>query len=105
MFIQQDGAQLRHHQDILKEEFPNRWISFLGPVTLSARSQDITPIDFFFYDVIWKNRLYSRYNKNVEDLRQADKQNKKSSETLLLIYFRWAFLVFNLDLYTDVDLK
>ncbi|CAI6345680.1 unnamed protein product [Macrosiphum euphorbiae] len=53
-YFQQDGAPA--HNDIivkkyLDEIFPNRWIGTHGVIPWPARSQDLTPLDFFYGDI------------------------------------------------------
>lgn len=44
-----------YHQVVgqfLNETFPNRWIGKGGEISGPALSSDLTPIDFFFWDLL-----------------------------------------------------
>jgi len=71
MWLQQDGAPphyARAAREVLDQMFPGRWIGRSGPVDWSARSPDITIIDFF----VWrfqKEEVYETRPQNPDELK------------------------------------
>ena len=53
-------------KNFLNEKFPNRWVGRDGPIHWSARSPDLTPLDFFFLGYI-KSLVYTP-NKVIRDV-------------------------------------
>ena len=70
--FQQDGALPHYHKevsDFLDANFPNRWIGRGGPLAWSARSPDLTTLDFFWGFA--KVAVYQRDRANtLEELSQ-----------------------------------
>lgn len=70
-YFQQDGAPCHtaHSvRDVLKEHFPNRWISRFGPIPWPAYSPDLTPLDFWLWGML-KDRVYQTQVPNLEILK------------------------------------
>ena len=68
MWYQHDGAPAHYHRDsraYLDQVFPNRWIGRAGPVSWSARSSDLTPLDFY----VWGHVKQIIYETPVESHR------------------------------------
>jgi len=53
----------------LNEIFSNRWIGHGGPISWSARSPDITPLDFFLWGIL-KNIVYQEVSITSENMKQ-----------------------------------
>lgn len=71
VIFQQDGAPCHYAkivQDYLNVHFHNRWIGRGGPHSWSARSPDLTPLDFFAWGFI-KSQVYRRKIRDLADLR------------------------------------
>ena len=69
LFFKQDGA-LPHYalrvRDYLNKVFPQRWFGKRGSIEWPPRSPDLTPIDFFFCDVV-KIKMYEKNPKTVNE--------------------------------------
>lgn len=55
VYYQQDGAPAHYARlvrDYLDLFFPNRWIGRLGPMAWPPKSPDLTPLDFFYGDIL-----------------------------------------------------
>jgi len=51
----------------LNEHFPQRWIGRYGPIRWPARSPDLNPLDFFFWEYC-KELMYKTLPEDQEDL-------------------------------------
>uniref|UniRef100_A0A8D8XBS9 Transposase n=1 Tax=Cacopsylla melanoneura TaxID=428564 RepID=A0A8D8XBS9_9HEMI len=70
MWFQQDGATTHTAIDLLKQAFPGRLISRFGDIHFSARSPDLTVLDFFL-----RGFLKSRVSVNRPQTLDALKEN------------------------------
>ncbi|KAF2890534.1 hypothetical protein ILUMI_15639, partial [Ignelater luminosus] len=75
IWCQHDGARAHNKRAVityLNYRFDNRVITTNAPVQWSARSTDLTPLDYYLWGII-KNKVYgSRFNyNNLEQLREA----------------------------------
>ena len=85
-FFQQDGAPPHYAVTVRKflyEQLPSRWIGQRGPVEWPPRSSDLTPVDFFSWDVV-KNKVFSRKPLTVDDtircIREACQETDDDKE-------------------------
>lgn len=86
MWIQQDGCPAHYAliaRNTLDRIFPNRWIGRGGPINFSARSPDLTPLDFFLWGYL-KNKVYAEPPTTMADMKERiiAECNKISSNTL-----------------------
>jgi len=68
MWFQHDGAPshyARCSRHILNRKYPNMWIG--DPRTWPARSPDLSPLDFFFWETI-KDYVYHMSINTIEEL-------------------------------------
>ena len=59
MIFQQDDTPPHFSNEVrawLNEKFNGRWIGRSGPISWTPRSPDLTPLDFFFYGDILKQK-------------------------------------------------
>ena len=71
-WLQQDGAAPHYGRDVrnyLDEVFINRWIGRRGTIEWTARSRDLTPLDYFYWGYL-KDRVYKTKPQNLDELRQ-----------------------------------
>jgi len=64
MYFQHDGAPAhasRNVQNLLSITFPNRWIGHGRSWNWPARSPNLTPLDFFFGDILKIMYIVSLY--------------------------------------------
>jgi hypothetical protein len=76
-FLEQDLPELlenvplqhfsRQVRQILARRYPNSWIDRGGPVNWTARSPDLTPLDYFLWGHL-KNYIYREPVNNLEEL-------------------------------------
>ena len=70
-YFQQSGDPPHYSigvREYLDETFPLTWIGRRGSIDWPARSPDLTPMDFFFWEVL-KDKVYSQKPKSVDDLK------------------------------------
>jgi hypothetical protein len=64
------SCALKHQvREFLDQLFPGHWTGRRGPVEWSARSPDLTPLDFYFWGHL-KAQVYAEKIRNVEHLFQ-----------------------------------
>lgn len=71
MWFQNDGCPAhfaRSVRDHLNNEYPQRWIGRLGPISWPPRSPDLNPLDFFLWGYL-KEIIYSKPIHNLAELR------------------------------------
>ena len=72
--FQQDGAPAHYAnsvRNLLNEKLPGKWIGRRGPIKWPARSPDLTPLDFFFFWGVIKDRVYGEKFTEIESLKAA----------------------------------
>ena len=72
ILFQQDGAPPHYAlrvRDYLNEVFPQRWFGRRGSVEWPPRSPDLTPVDFFFFLGVVKNKVHEKNPKTVNNLK------------------------------------
>lgn len=73
MWWQQDGAPPHNSilvKNYLHEAFPGQWIGNGGAVEWSARSPDLSPLDYFLWGNI-KNTVYKQRYANIGELQDS----------------------------------
>ena len=55
-------------RESLNRQLPGKWIARCGPIAWPARSPDVTPLDFFFWDYV-KDCDFSNPLKDIEGLK------------------------------------
>ena len=55
-------------RESLNRQLPGKWIARCGPLAWPARSPDVTPLDFFFWDYV-KDCVFSNPLKDIEGLK------------------------------------
>ena len=55
-------------RESLNRQLPGKWIARGGPIAWPARSPDVTPLDFFFWDYV-KDCVFSNPLKDIEGLK------------------------------------
>ena len=55
-------------RESLNRQLPGKWIARCGPIAWPARSPDVTPLDFFFWDYV-KDCVFSNPLKDIEGLK------------------------------------
>ena len=55
-------------RESLNRQLPGKWIARGGPLAWPARSPDVTPLDFFFWDYV-KDCVFSNPLKDIEGLK------------------------------------
>ena len=71
--FQQNGAPAhfaRPVRQFLDETFPGRWLGRCGPLIWSARSPDLSPLDFFLWGHL-KTQVYSKKTETIQQLKDA----------------------------------
>jgi len=71
-WFQQDGVAPHYGRDVcayLNTVFPARWIARRGAIEWSARSPDLTPLDYFLCGYL-KNRVYRTKPANLDEFQQ-----------------------------------
>ncbi|XP_025422343.1 uncharacterized protein LOC112692044 [Sipha flava] len=71
MFFHHDGAPAHNAITVrryLNQIFPNRWIGTYGVGPWTARSPDLTPLDFFLWGYL-KTVVYADPPVNLHDLK------------------------------------
>ena len=69
--LQQDGAAGHwglNVRQFLNSQFPGRWWGRDGPIMWSARSPDLTPLDYFFWGYL-RDKVYSSTVNSVAQLK------------------------------------
>jgi len=72
VIFQQDGAPPYFGVDVrawFNEKFPGRWIGRRGPIEWTARTPDLTPLDFFLWGYV-KQLVYKETIKDLNRLRE-----------------------------------
>lgn len=78
VLFQQDGAPAHYARlvrDYLDIVFPNRWIGRGGPIAWPPRSPDLTPLDFFLKDKVFRTspqNIQVMENRILENCRIPD---------------------------------
>lgn len=71
VYFQQDSATPYNAQITVgwfNRHFNEEWIGTYGPIRWPARSPDLTPLDFWFWEYL-QDRVYLRMPRNANDLR------------------------------------
>ncbi|KAK3853879.1 hypothetical protein Pcinc_039602 [Petrolisthes cinctipes] len=81
IIFQHDGAPphcTKHVREYLNQEFPKRWIGRDGPHVWPARSQDLTPLDFY----LWGHMKSLLYNKKINTREEFIHQIKETANMI-----------------------
>jgi hypothetical protein len=65
-YFQHDGAWPHFARTV--RAYPGRWIGRGGPIQWPPHSPDLTPCDFWLWDMV-KERVYSRKVPNINELK------------------------------------
>ena len=73
IYFQQDGAPAHYNLNVrnwLGSKLPGRWIGRRGLIEWSARSPDLTPLDFYLWGFV-KQKVYSKNHNSLDELRES----------------------------------
>ena len=72
-FFQQDGAPPHYAKSVRKfldDNFNDRWIGRCGPLVWTARSPDLSPLDFFVWGFL-KTKVFSLHPRTLQELKDC----------------------------------